>query len=148
LESVELQPNLKFKAYQNEKLGLTISGGAIGYIPLKGGRIGDTQAAAYAVAGKSFDNKWTPQLSAGAYELLGRHPEQTSRRGFLLGVEQPVHKRITLIADWATGKNRLGYAAAGVGVTLTKRSYLYSAYYFGNEGRANNSLGIYYGFGF
>jgi len=33
-------------------------------------------------------------------------------------------------------------------LTLTKHSYLWSAYYFGNEGRANNSLGIYYGYSF
>ena len=80
--------------------------------------------------------------------LLGATPDSSDSRGFLLGVEQPVHKRVSLIADWNTGKNRFGYAAAGVGITLTEQSYLYSAYYFGNEGRANNSLGIYYGFSF
>ena len=147
-ESVELQPNVKFKAYENEKLGLTVSGGAIGYVPVKGGRLRDTQVSAYAVIGKSFDKQWAPRLTAGGYELLGSRSEGESRRGFLLGLEQPVHKRVTLIADWNTAKNRLGYAAAGIGVTLTKRSYLYSAYYFGNEGRTNNSLGIYYGFSF
>jgi hypothetical protein len=147
-ESVEFQPNFKLKAYENETLGLTISAGAIGYVPVKGGRIRDTQVSVYAVAGKSFENQWAPRLTAGAYQLLGTNPDETSRRGFLLGVEQPVHKRVTLLADWSSAKNRFGYAAAGVGVTLTKRSYLYTAYYFGNEGRANNSFGVYYGFSF
>lgn len=147
-ESVELQPNFKFKAYENEKFGLTVSGGAIGYIPVKGGRLRDTQVAAYAVVGKSFDHDLAPRLTAGAYELLGTNAVGSVRRGFLLGVEQPVHERVTLLADWNSAKNRFGYAAAGVGVTLTKRSYLYTAYYFGNEGRANNSFGLYYGFSF
>ena len=145
--SIEIQPNFKFKAYQNERLGLTVSGGAIGYIPLKGGRLRDSQVSAYAVATKSFSSDWAPRLTGGAYELLGRDRGE-ARRGLMFGVEQPIHERITLIGDWNTAKNRFGYAAAGVGVTLTKRSYLYSAYYFGNEGRANNSFGIYYGYSF
>lgn len=146
--SVELQPNLKFKAYENESLGLTVSVGAIGYVPVRGGKLRDTQVSIYSVVGKSFDKDWTPRLTAGAYKLAGSDIDGTSRGGFLLAVQQPVHKRIELIADWNTGKNRFGYAAAGVGLTLTKKSYLYSAYYFGNEGRANNSLGVYYGFTF
>jgi hypothetical protein len=145
--SVEIQPNFKFKAYENERLGFTISGGAIGYIPVKGGKLRDSQISAYAVATKSFSRGWAPRLTGGAYELLGRDRGE-ARRGLMFGVEQPIHKRITLILDWNTAKNRFGYAAAGVGVALTKRSYLYSAYYFGNEGRANNSFGLYYGYSF
>jgi hypothetical protein len=145
--SIEIQPNFKFKAYQNERLGLTVSGGAIGYIPVKGGRLRDTQVSAYAVATKSFSNDWAPRLTGGAYELLGRDRGE-ARRGLMFGVEQPIHKRITLILDWNTEKNRFGYAAAGVGLTLAKRSYIYSAYYFGNEGRSNNSFGLYYGYSF
>lgn len=147
-ESIELQPNFKFKAYENEKLGLIISGGVIAYVPVKGGRLRNSQVAAYAVVGKSFDHDLAPSFTAGAYELLGSNPDRSSRRGFLLGIQQPVHKRVSLVADWNTANNRFGYAAVGVGVILTKRNYLYSAYYFGNEGRANNSFGIYYGFTF
>jgi hypothetical protein len=147
-ETAEIQPNLKVKAYESESLGLTISTGAIAYFSLNK-RIGkDATVSAYAVASKSFKSDWAPRLTAGAYQLLGATPDSSESRGLLLGVEQPVHKRVSLITDWNTGKNRFGYASAGVGITLTKRSYLYSAYYFGNEGRANNSLGIYYGLSF
>ena len=147
-DAVELQPNFKIKAYENEELGVAVSTGAIAYIPLNE-RIGrGTALSAYAIVSKSFKSEWTPRLTGGAYQLLGATPDSSDSRGLLLGVEQLVHKRVSLIADWNTGKNRFGYAAAGVGITLTKRSYLYSAYYFGNEGRANNSLGIYYGFSF
>lgn len=147
-EAVELQPNFKVKAYENGSLGLTVSTGAIGYFSLNDRFRKDATVSAYVIAGKSFKGDWTPKLTAGAYQLLGATPDSSDSRGFLLGVEQPVHERVSLIADWNTGKNRFGYAAAGIGITLTERSYLYSAYYFGNEGRANNSLGIYYGFSF
>jgi hypothetical protein len=59
-----------------------------------------------------------------------------------------LHRKLSFTADWKTGKNRFGYAAAGLGVTLSKRTLLYTAYYFGNEGRGNNSFGIYYGISF
>ena len=65
----------------------------------------------------------------------------------LLGVFIVI-RRLSLIADWNTGKNRFGYAAAGFGLAVSKKSYLSSAYYFGNQGRGNNSFGIYYGLTF
>ncbi|MEO5858163.1 MAG: hypothetical protein ABIR33_04355 [Pyrinomonadaceae bacterium] len=140
----QLQPNIKFKVYESETLGLSAAVGGIAYIPVSK-RVGtDAFASLYAVARKEFRNKWTPVFTGGAYHLVGTGPDSGSKRGFLVGIEQPIHSRVNFIADWNSGKNDLGYAAAGIGLTLTKRSYLYSAYYFGNQGRGNNSLGIYY----
>lgn len=147
-EPVEIQPNFKYQVYNSESNGIAISGGAIAYIPLSGRFNKDTFGSVYAVASKKFSQSWTPRFTGGAYQLIGAKSDSGSKKGFLLGVEQPVHSRVTLIADWNTGRNRFGYAAAGIGTTLTKNSYLYSAYYFGNEGRGNNFLGVYYGFSF
>ncbi len=144
-DPAELQPNIKYQVHNSEDAGVAIAVGAVGYIPVKRNFASDTFASVYAVGSKKFKRGWTPKLSAGAYQLIGAKRENGSRNGFLLAVEQPVHQRVTVIADWNTGKNRFGYAAAGLGITLTKRSYLYSAYYFGNEGRGNNFVGIYYG---
>lgn len=147
-EPVELQPNFKYQVHNSEGHGTTLAVGAVGYIPLKRKFGAETFASLYVVGGKKFKSDWTPRLSAGAYQFIGAKRDSGDARGLLFAIEQPVHKRITLIADWNTGKNRLGYAAVGVGTTLTKRSYLYSAYYFGNEGRGNNFLGVYYGWTF
>jgi hypothetical protein len=147
-EPVEIQPNFKYQIYNNESTGVSVATGAIAYVPFSGRFKKDTFGNVYAVASKSFKRNWTPRLSGGAYQLIGTKADTGSKNGFLLGVEQPLHKRVTFIVDWNTGKNRFGYSAAGLGITLTKNSYLYSAYYFGNEGRGNNSLGIYYGFSF
>lgn len=147
-EPVELQPNFKYQVYNNESNGISVAAGAIAYVPLSRRFKSETLGQVYAVASKKFDRNWTPRFSGGAYQLIGAKPDSGSKNGFLLGIEQPVHSRVTLIADWNTGKNRFGYSAAGVGLTVTKNSYLYSAYYFGNEGRGNNFLGVYYGFSF
>jgi len=148
LVPLELQPNFKFQAYNNESKGVAVALGTVAYIPLTKRFARDATASVYAVASKKFKNRWTPKLTGGAYQLIGVKEDGSGKRGFLIGIEQPVFERVTFVADWNTGKNRFGYAAAGVGLALTKRSYLWSAYYFGNQGRTNNSLGIYYGYSF
>lgn len=148
LEPLELQPNFKFQAYNSESRGLAVALGTVAYVPLTNRFAKDAMASIYGVASKKFKNDWSPKVTGGAYQIIGAKAAAGSKRGLLFGIEQPVHKRVTFVADWNTGKNRFGYAAAGFGLTLTKHSYLWSAYYFGNEGRANNSLGIYYGYSF
>jgi hypothetical protein len=71
--------------------------------------------------------------------------EGETRGGLLLGYEQPVRRSLTFVADWYSGHNSYGYSAAGVGVMLSKRDSLYAGYSFGNEGRGNNWLGVFYG---
>ena len=62
--------------------------------------------------------------------------------------EQPLHPRVTLLADWFSGKNRFGYVTPGFGFSLPKNSILYTGYSIGNQGRKNNALFIYYGITF
>ena len=147
-EPFELQPNLKFKLYDNESSGLSISTGAIGYLPFRKRFRENASVSFYALASKQFDGDRSPRLTGGGYQIIGSTPGSTASRGFLVGFEQPVMERLSLIADWNTGKNRFGYAAAGFGLAVSKKSYLSSAYYFGNQGRGNNSFGIYYGLTF
>jgi len=147
-EPFELQPNLKFNVYSNESTGVSVSAGAIGYLPLKR-RFRDTASVSiYAIASKQFSGDRSPRLTGGVYQIVGATPDSSASRGFLVGIEQPVMKKLSFIADWNTGKNRFGYAAAGFGLAVSKKGYLSSAYYFGNQGRGNNFLGIYYGLTF
>lgn len=145
---VELQPNIKYRVYNNETYGVAVSVGAIAYVPVSKRFRRETLGSVYAVASKQFDGDRSPRFTGGTYRLIGPNAADDSRTGFLLGVEQPLFDRVTFIADWSSGKNRLGYSAGGVGIGLTKRSYLSAAYYFGNQGPRNNFLGIYYGYSF
>lgn len=147
-EPVELQPNFKYQLYNNESNGIAAAAGVVAYLPASSRFRHDAIASVYGVASKKFKGDWSPRLTGGGYELINAKMSAGDRRGFLFGLEQPLKKRVSLIGDWVTGKNRFGYVATGIGITLTKRSSLWTAYYFGNTGRANNSLGIYYGFSF
>ncbi len=146
-EPLELQSNVKYRFYENEDAGVQAAAGAVLYAPTgRGG--GDTLGSAYAVVSKTVPRLRGAQFTGGGYALLGQERGAGDRAGALFGYYQPVGRRLSFIADWNTGRNRFGYAAAGFGLALSKRGTLYSAYYFGNQGRGNNSLGVYYGLSF
>lgn len=146
VEPLELQPHAKFQIHNNESTGTSFAVGGVGFFSLKRAFADSGQAFVYAVGSKKFKKAWTPKLTGGVYEVLGAKADGDSRRGVMLAFEQPIHRRVSLIADWNTGRNRFGYSSAGFALSLTKRSFLSSAYYFGNHGRGNNFAGVYYTF--
>ena len=140
---VELQSNIKVRLYESEEKGVAAAAGAVLYAPTgRGG--GDTLGVAYSSVTKSVAGLGGARLTGGGYAVIGQNRGAGSNAGALLGYEQPLHSRLSFVADWNTGRNRFGYAAAGFNLTLSGRDTLTSAYYFGNEGRGNNFLGVYY----
>jgi hypothetical protein len=144
-EPVEIQPNFKLKFYENEEKGFAASAGTIVFVPLTQRSSSSTRAMVYAVVSKNVGGS---RITAGSYALIGRFEEGASKRGVLLGYEQSITKRLSFIADWSSGNNDFGYVVAGMGLTLSRRSALYVGYNVGNQGRGNNSIGVYYGFNF
>lgn len=147
-EPVEIQPNFKVQLYQNESNGTAVAAGAVVFIPITQRATNTTRAMIYSVASKSLKGDHGPRLTAGAYALVGSFTDGTTKKGLLLGYEQPLQKKISLVLDWSTGNNDYGYVVAGAGITLSPKSVLYVGYNIGNQGRGNNALGIYYGFSF
>jgi hypothetical protein len=147
-EPAEIQPNFKLKFYENEEKGFAASAGTIVFVPLTQRSSNSTRAMVYAVASKNVGGSYGPRITAGSYALIGSFEAGASKRGVLLGYEQPITKKLSFIADWSSGNNDFGYVVAGVGITLSRRSALYLGYNVGNQGRGNNSLGVYYGFNF
>ena len=141
----EIQPNVKWQFYNNEDSGVAAAAGGILSVPLTNRAATNTKAMIYATVSKQLKGKLAPRLTTGAYSFVGRMAEGETRGGIVLGYEQPVRRRLTFVADWYSGHNSNGYAAAGVGINLSKRGSLYAGYSFGNEGRGNNWLGIFYG---
>jgi hypothetical protein len=144
-EPVELQSDIKWQFYANEDKGVAAAVGGILFAPVgrRGG--GDTVGMVYASASKTVEGMNGAQFTGGGYALIGQERDAGSRAGALLGFVQPVTRKLSFMADWNSGRNRFGYGAAGLGLDLSKKSALYSAFYFGNEGRANNFFGVYYG---
>ena len=102
----------------------------------------------YGVVSKNIKGLRGSRLTVGSYSLIGSFEKGTSKQGVLLGYEQPITKKLSFVADWSSGNNDYGYVVAGAGITLSPKSFLYVGYNIGNQGRGNNSLGIFYGFSF
>ncbi|MDX6614105.1 MAG: hypothetical protein QOD75_3291 [Blastocatellia bacterium] len=147
-EPIVVEPNFKWQFYNDEGKGLSAAAGVLVSLPLTHRSAGSTSGFLYAVGSKKFAGSFGPRLTGGAYLLVASAEPGTSKYGSLVGYEQPVNSRLTFITDWTSGRNDLGYLAAGVGITLTPKNALYLGYNVGNHGRGNNALGAYYGFTF
>jgi hypothetical protein len=147
-EPIVVEPNFKWQFYNDEGKGLSAAVGVLVSIPVSHRSAGNTSGFLYVVGSKKFKGDFGPRLSAGSYMLAGRADQGTSKYGTFIGYEQPLNDRFSFVADWSSGRNDLGYVAAGVGINLSPKNVLYVGYNVGNHGRGNNGLGIYYGFSF
>jgi hypothetical protein len=136
-------PNVKWKFYDNEESGVAASGGAVLFTPVNHRAGTDTFGMLYTNVSKKVQASYGPRLTAGIYGVVGTSDRQFRgpRAGALLGVEQPVHPRVSLAADWLSGKNGFGYFTPGVALRLPKENTLKLGYSFGNDsfaGAGNN----------
>ena len=144
-QPIAVQPNFKWKFYSNEKRGLALAAGVLVSIPVTRRSDGRTTGLVYLVASKSFPGERGPRLTFGGYHLVGRFDDGTDKTGVLAGLEQPLTKTFTFVTDWFSGNNDFGYVTPGLGITLSPKNNIYAGYSFGNQGRGNNALGVYYG---
>lgn len=146
--SAQAEFSLKQNVYRNERLGVTVSGGAVAFVPLRARGTDKTSVMVYGVASKSIEPLNGLTVTGGAYHVFGGSDDFGDKTGAIVGVNQPIAGRLSFVADWFSGKNRLGYASAGLNFNVTKRQYLTTGYSFGNSGRGNNSFAAYYGITF
>ena len=147
-QPVELQPNVKYQFYSNEKNGVAAAAGGILYTPIANRSGIDTFGLLYTTVSKKFKGDHGPRLTGGGYGLVGRANGNGTEGGAIVGYEQPLSSRVNFVADWFSGKNRFGYVTPGFSFAVTKSSALYAGYSIGNFGRKNNALFVYYGITF
>jgi hypothetical protein len=147
-QPVELQPNIKYQFYNNEKTGVSAAAGGILYTPIAHRAGVDTFGLLYSVVSKKWKGNYGPRLTGGGYGLVARANGNGTKGGAIAGYEQPLAKRVSFVMDWLSGKNRFGYVTPGFAFTVSKTSALYAGYSIGNSGRKNNALFIYYGITF
>lgn len=128
-------PNAKWQFYHNEEHGVAASAGGILYTPINNRAGGDTFGMIYGNVSKKVQAAYGPRFTVGAYRFVGTDEGRFAgpRGGALVGYEQPIHPRASIVADWASGKNGLGYFTPGVSVSLPKSSQLKLGYSFGNN---------------
>ena len=147
-EPVVVQPNFKWQFYNDEGKGLAASAGVLVSTPVTHRSAGRTSAFLYAVGSKKIAGDYGPRFTAGAYHLAMRADAGTTKQGAIIGYEQPINRQLTFIADWTSGRNHLGYLAAGGVMVLSPRSAVFLGYSVGNHGRGNNAGVLGYGYRF
>jgi hypothetical protein len=121
--------------------------GGILYVPVKErAAFGDDKfGLVYSVVSKKVKGDYGPRLTGGGYGLVGRAGGTGTKGGAVAGYEQPLHRKVSFVADWLSGRNRFGYVTPGFSFVTSSRSALYAGYSIGNQGRGNNALFVYYG---
>lgn len=132
----EFQPNFKWRPVGQKKAGVNVAFGIVGLVPIRD----DSQSPAskfYLNASRTFASARNARLTGGIYRIAGGGDSFGDKTGALVAFEQPVTERLTLVADWTSGRNKLGYSAAGFNYRMGKQDVIVS-YAFGNSGRGNN----------
>lgn len=91
----------------------------------------------YAQLGRSFAGG--ARLSAGGYVYSAKVVDSSARGGAQIAYEQPLGRRLTLGADWVTGRHAAGYSTLGLYFEVTPKLYVSAGYAFGNAGVADGN---------
>ena len=141
---VEVQPNVKWQFYNNEKAGVAAATGCILYTPMNHRAGTDTLGQCYVVGSKQFSGNRGPRFHSGAYSLVGA-PSERTKQGAIIAYEQPLFNRFSFLVDWFSGDNRFGYVSPGISIATSKSTALTTGYAIANHGSGKNAFFVYYG---
>jgi len=140
-------PTIKWKAYDGGNNGWVFMVGDDVFIPVQN-RAYDAGNYVYAEFAKTL--KSHTRLTLGAFDFTANVVSTGNKAGGQFGIEQPAGKRVTLAADWFTGKHSAGYFTPGAAIKLSSKATAYLAYEIGNSGatRGNHLLLVELGWNF
>ena len=158
------QPNFKVKYYSNDDAGVALSAGILWNTPINQRSGQDSWGYIYTNLSKKVKSgNYGPRFTAGPYGVLSANQDTTNgatsfvdqpRAGAIVGYEQPIHPKASIVADWFSGKNGLGYFTPGISVTFPHSGLLNVGYSVGNDswknsnGTKNRYFFAYYGMTF
>jgi hypothetical protein len=146
--SYYFQPNIKFKFYNNDDAGVAVAAGGLLNTPLNNRDGQDSWGLLYGLVSKKVKTgDYGPRFHAGPYGIVSANQDPTEgpvsfvgpRGGVILGYEQPVHAKVSVVADWFSGKNYFGYFTPGISFTLPGSGLLNIGYSIGNDSWANSN---------
>lgn len=123
-------PLLK-KQLPDEEVKLTV--GSMLPISLQGDGIGNWSYSHLSARLPKVQTRMTAGVSIGTRQIFGR-----TAVAFIGGVEQPLSKRVNIVADWYSGTHNLGLFIPGVSVNLLKNTNLYMGYQIPNSKRSGS----------
>lgn len=128
-DSTTLVPTVKWRFYQNEKKDLALFAGNHFYIPVRN-KSYNFGSYTYAAAAKAINKT---RLTAGGFVASKNvFAPNASRGGGQFAVEQTLNDKVTLAADWFTGRHTNGYFTPGVIYKPTPKVTTYWSYSIGN----------------
>jgi hypothetical protein len=154
------QPNAKWKFYSNDDKGVAMAVGGLLNTPLNNRNSQDSWGLLYALVSKKVKTgNYGPRFHAGPYGIVSANQDPTEgpvsflgpRAGVILGYEQPVHSRVSIVADWFSGKNGFGYFTPGISIVLPRNGLFNAGYSIGNDSweddnaTKNRYFFVYYG---
>jgi hypothetical protein len=149
------QPNIKYKFAANDSKGVAASAGLIWYTPMNHRTGADSYGVVYGNFSKKFvTGSYGPRITVGPYGIVGANDNYVgTKAGIIAGYEQPVHSKVSVVADWFSGVSGFGYFTPGISITLPRSSLLNIGYSIGNDsyrdpGNNNRYLFVYYGITF
>jgi len=147
-----LEPNMKWKFLSSAKLGFAASVGGKLTMPVQENAVDEMHGLFYSnISQKLMPGTYSPRFTVGPYAVIqGRSYWDGTKAGAILGLEQPIHSRASLVADWFSGKNDLGAFTPGISLALPASSSLKVGYRIGNDSYGSNKSNRYpyvsYGF--
>lgn len=123
-------PAVKWRFYQNKKKDVALFAGNNFYIPARN-RSYKFGTYTYAAAAKSFAAN--TRLTAGAFVFSKNVvASKAARGGGQFAIEQTINSKLTVSADWLTGRHSNGYFTPGAIYKPTAKITAYFAYSIGN----------------
>ncbi len=131
LGPLAISPTVKWRIWKNEASGWCFYVGDDLFFPV---RERTYNAGNYSYA--SFAKEWAhgTRIGFGGYDFTRNVVANANRAGGQFTFEQRASDRVTLAAEWYTGKQAVGYVNPGAIVKLNAKLTLYAAYQIGNAG--------------
>jgi hypothetical protein len=149
------QPNIKYKFAASDEKGLAAAAGLIWYTPINHREGADSFGLVYGNFSKKFKKSdYGPRITFGPYGIVGAADSYFgTKAGAIVGYEQPIHAKASIVADWFSGVSGFGYFTPGISITLPHNSLFNAGYSIGNDSykdphNNNRYLFLYYGITF
>jgi hypothetical protein len=135
-DSTTIVPTVKWKFYENEKKDVALFAGTNFYIPARN-RSFNFGTYSYAAVSKTIGKT---RLTAGGFVASKNvFAPNAVRSGGQFGVDQTINSKVTLAADWITGKHASGYLTPGVIYRPHPLVTTYWSYSIGNTGAGSGN---------
>jgi hypothetical protein len=128
-DSTTIVPTVKWRFYQNEKNKVSLFAGTNFYIPVRNKSF-NFGSYSYVAAAKTINKT---RLTAGGYVASKNvFAPNAVRGGGQFAIEQTINDKVTLAADWFTGRHASGYFTPGVIYKPHPKVTTYWSYSIGN----------------